>query len=122
MAFTDRKTPGGEDITKYLSAENFNNWKTMVTLHPTNIQNYAEVRDKIAKEFTELGIEEKHNRREKFIFLIVLHADNPKPFNNLLMDKDCVTMLKRMYDGEDGSTKERNKLHNKLPLLYFVQL
>jgi hypothetical protein len=22
------------------------------------------------------------------------------------MDKDCVAMLKRMHDGEDGSTKE----------------
>jgi hypothetical protein len=43
------------------------------------------------------GIEEMHNLPEKFIFHGVLHADNPKPLNYHPMDKDCVTMLKRMY-------------------------
>jgi hypothetical protein len=91
----DRKTPGGEDIMKFSSAGNFYNWKTMVTLHPTNIQNYAEVGDKISKEFTNFGIEKVHNHPEKFIFHIVLHTDKQKLLNYHLMDKDCVTTLKR---------------------------
>jgi hypothetical protein len=62
MAFMDRKTPGGENIMKYSSAGNFYNWKTMVTLHPTNIYNYVDVGDKIAKGLTKFGIEEKHNK------------------------------------------------------------
>jgi hypothetical protein len=81
MAFMDKKTPGGEDIMKYSSAGNFYNWKTMVTLHPTNIQNYVEVEDKITKGLTMFGIEEKHKRPEKFIFRIVFNADNAKPLN-----------------------------------------
>ena len=34
------------------------------------------------------------------------YADEPKPLNYYLMDKDCVAMLKKMYDGDDGSTKQ----------------
>jgi hypothetical protein len=55
---------------------------------------------------TKFGIEEKHNHPEKFIFLIVLHADNPKTLNNHLMDKYCVAMLKRMYGGEMDAAKK----------------
>ena len=47
-----------------------------------------------------------NNCPEKFTFHDVHHAENPKPLNYHLMDKDCVTMLKRMYCGEDGSTKQ----------------
>jgi hypothetical protein len=78
----------------------------MVTLHPTNSHNYAEVGDIIAKGLTKFGIKEKLNRPEKFIFCNVLHADNSKPLNYHLMGKDCVAMLRRMYGREDGSTKE----------------
>ncbi len=62
--------------------------------------------DKIAKGFTKFCIEEKHNPTENFIFRRVLHTNNPKPLNYHLMDKDCVTMLKRMHGAEDGSIKE----------------
>ena len=30
----------------------------------------------------------------------------PKPLNYYLMDKDCVAMLKKMYGGNNGSTKQ----------------
>jgi hypothetical protein len=75
-------------------------------LKPHKHPNYVEVGDKIAKRFIKFGIEEKHNHPKKIIFRIVLHADNPKPLNYHLMNKDCVAMLKRMYGGEDGSTKQ----------------
>jgi hypothetical protein len=53
-------------------------------------------------------LDEKHYCLEKFTFHNVHHAENPKPLNYHLMDKDCVAMLKRMYCycGEDGSTKQ----------------
>ena len=66
----------------------------MVTLHPTNIQNYVEVGDKIAKGFIKIGIEEKHKRPENLMFRIDLHADNPKPLNYCLKDKDWLLCRK----------------------------
>jgi hypothetical protein len=34
------------------------------------------------------------------------YADEPKSLNYYLIDKDCVAMLKRMYRGDDDSTKQ----------------
>ncbi len=45
-------------------------------------------------------------RPEKFVFHKVHYADEPKPLNYYLMDKDRVAMLKKMYGGDDGSTKQ----------------
>ena len=61
---------------------------------------------KLAKEFTKFCLDENHIRPEKFMSCNVRHADNPKPLNYHLMDKDCAVLLKRMYGGEDGSTKQ----------------
>ncbi len=63
---------------------------------------------KLAKEFTKFCLDENHIRPEKFMSRNVRHADNPKPLNYHLMDKDCAVLLKRMYGGEDGSTKQDN--------------
>ena len=43
---------------------------------------------------------------EKFVFRKVHYADEPKSLSYYLMDKGCVAMLKRMYGGDDGSTKQ----------------
>jgi hypothetical protein len=37
---------------------------------------------------------------------LVHYVDEPKPLNYFLTDKDCVAMLKRMYGGDNGSTKQ----------------
>ena len=105
-AFMDRKTPGGDDVMRYLSGGSTYPWKTMITLHLTEIENHAEVGTKIAKGFTKFCLDEKHNRRKKFVFRKVHYEDEPKPLNYYLMDKDCVAMLKKMYGGDDGSTKQ----------------
>ncbi len=55
----------------------------------------------------------------KVIFRNVLHADNPKPLNYHLMDKDCVAMLRRMYGGENGSTKEELMEYGDLLAMFF---
>ncbi len=79
----------------------------MLTLNLTEIENYAEILGtKIAKGFTKLCLDEKQNRPEKLVFREVHYADEPKSLNYYLMDKDCVAMLKRMYGGDDGSTKQ----------------
>jgi hypothetical protein len=78
----------------------------MITLHLSKIENHAEVGTKIAKGFTKFCFDEKHDRPEKFISCDVHYADEQKPLNYYLIDKDCVAMLKRMYGGEDGSTKQ----------------
>ena len=51
-AFMDRKTPGGDDVMRYLSGGSTYPWKTMITLNLTEIENQAEVGTKIAKGFT----------------------------------------------------------------------
>jgi hypothetical protein len=81
-------------------------WKTMITLNLTEIENNAEIGTKIAKGFTKFCLDEKHNHPEKLVFHEVHYADEPKSLNYYIMDKDCVAMLKRMYGGDDGSTKE----------------
>jgi hypothetical protein len=91
----------------------------MVTLDPTNIQNYVEMGEKIAKGLTKFNIEEKHNCPEKFIFCNVPHADNPKQLNYHLMDKDCVAILNRMYGSENGSTKEESMEYGDLLAMFF---
>jgi hypothetical protein len=106
LPFMDRKTPGGDDVMKYSSGGNHYNWKTMITLNLTVIDNHAELGTKLAKGLTKFCLDEKQNRPEKFALRNVHHTDNPKPLNYHMMDKDCVAMLKRMYGGEDGSTKE----------------
>jgi hypothetical protein len=106
-AFMDRKTPGGDDMMRYLSGGSTYPWKTMITLNLTEIENHDEVGTKIAKQgFTKFCLDEKHNRPEKFVFHEVHYADEPKPLNFYLVDKDCVAMLKKMYDVDDGSTKQ----------------
>jgi hypothetical protein len=105
-AFMDRKTPGGDGVMRYLSGGSNYPWKTMITLNITEIENHAEVGTKIAKGFTKFCLDEKHNCPEKFVFHEVYYADEPKSLNYYHMDKDCVAMLKRMYGGDDGSTKQ----------------
>ena len=78
----------------------------MITLNLTEIENHAEVGTKIAKGFTKFCPDEKHNRPEKVVFREVHYADEPKSLNYYLMDKDCVAILKRMYGGDDGYTKQ----------------
>ena len=102
-AFMDRKTPGGDDVMRYLSGGSTYPWKTMITLNLTEIENHAEVGTKIAKGFTEFCLDEKHNRPEKCVFRKGHYEDEPKPLNYYLMDKDCVAMLKKMYGDDDGS-------------------
>jgi hypothetical protein len=104
----DRKTPGGDDLMRYLSGGSTYPWKTMIILNLTEIENHAEVGIKIAKEFpkSKFCLDEKHNRPEKFVFREVHYVDEPKSLNYNLMDKDCVAMLKRMYGGDGGSTKQ----------------
>jgi hypothetical protein len=102
-AFMDRKTPGGDDVMRYLSGGSTYPWKTMITLNLTEIENHAEVGTKIAKGFTKFCLDEKHNRPEKFVFRKGHYEDEPKPLNYYLMDKDCVAMLKKMYGDDDGS-------------------
>jgi hypothetical protein len=80
-AFMDRKTPGGDDVMRYLSGGSSYPWKTMITLNFTEIENHAEVGTKIAKEFTKFCLDEKHNHPEKFFFHKVHYADEPKPLN-----------------------------------------
>ena len=97
----------GDDVMKYSSGGNHYPWKTLITLlNLTDIENNAKVGTKLAKEFTKFCLDENHNLPEKFMFRNVHHADNPKPLNYHLMHKDCVVMLKRIYGGEDGSTKQ----------------
>jgi hypothetical protein len=83
-------------------------WKTMITLNLTEIENHTEIGTKIDKGFTKFCLDEKHNRLEKLVFREVHYADEPKSLtlNYYLMDKDCVAMLKRMYGGDNGSTKQ----------------
>jgi hypothetical protein len=50
-------------------------WKTMITLNFTEIENHTEVETKIAKGFTKLCLNDKHNRPEslssaRFIILM----------------------------------------------------
>ncbi len=78
----------------------------MITLNLTEIESHAEIGTKIAKGFTKFCLDEKHNCREKLDFRKVHYADEPKSLNYYLMDKDCVAMLKRMYGGDNGSTKQ----------------
>jgi hypothetical protein len=94
-AFMDRKTPGGDDVMRYLSGGSTYPWKTMITLNLTEIENHAEVGTKIAKGFTKFCLDEKHNRPEKFVFCKVHYADEPNSLNYYLMDKDCVAVLKK---------------------------
>jgi hypothetical protein len=58
-AFMDRKSPGGDDMMRYLSGESNYPWKTMITLNLTEIENHAEVGTKIANGFTKLCLDEK---------------------------------------------------------------
>jgi hypothetical protein len=102
----DRKTPGGDNVMRYLSGGSIYSWKTMITLNLTEIENHAEVGTKIAKGFTKLCLDEKHIRSEKFVFRKVHYADEPKSLNYYLIDKDCVAMLKKMYGSDNGSTKQ----------------
>ena len=81
-------------------------WKTMITLNLTEIENHAEVGTKIAKGFTKVCLDEKHYHPEKFVLREVHYADEPKSLNYYLMDKDCVAILKRMYGGDNGYTKQ----------------
>ena len=41
-AFVDRKMPVGNDVMKYSSQGSHYPWKTMITLHLTEIKNYAD--------------------------------------------------------------------------------
>ncbi len=77
-AFMDRKTPGGDNVMRYLSGGSTYPWKTMITLNLTEIENHAEVGTKIAKGFTKFCLDEKHNRPEKFVSHKVHYADEPK--------------------------------------------
>ncbi len=61
-ALMDRKTPGGDDVMRYLSGGSTYPWKTMITLNLTEIENHAEVGTEIAKGFTKFYLDEKHNR------------------------------------------------------------
>jgi hypothetical protein len=105
----DRKTPGGDDVMRYLSGGSKNYpWETMITLNLTEIENHAKVGTKIAK-----GLLNSVLIRNIIVLrslsstrLIMLTTDEPKSLNYYLMDKDCVAMLKRMYGGEDGSTNQ----------------
>jgi hypothetical protein len=115
----DRKTPGGDDVMRYLSGGSTYPWKTMITLHLTEFENHAEVGTKIAKGFTKFCLDEKHNRPEKFVFRKVHYEDDPKPLNYYLMDKDCVAMLKKMYGGDDGSTKQDLLEYGDLLTIFF---
>ena len=101
----DRKIPVGDDVMNYSSKGGHYPWKTMITLHLTEIGNHAKVGTEISKEFTKFCFDEKHKCPEKFIFRDVHYADESKPLGYYLVDKDCVVILKRMYGGEDGSTK-----------------
>ena len=105
-AFMDRKSPGGDDVMKYSFQGIYYPWKTMITLDLTDIENHAKAGTKLAKGFTKFCLDEKHNRPEKFTLRKVYYAENPKPLNYHLMEKYCVTMLKRMYGGEDASIKQ----------------
>ncbi len=78
----------------------------MSSLNLTEIENHTEIGTKIAKGFTKFCLDEKHNCPEKLVFRKVHYADEPKSLNYYLVDKDCVAMLKRMYGGDDGSTKQ----------------
>ena len=91
---------------KYSSQGNHYPWKTMINLHLTKIEIHAEIGTKITKGFAKFCFDEKHNHPENFIFCNDHHADKPMPLNYYLMDKNCVAMLKRMYGGDDGSTKQ----------------
>jgi hypothetical protein len=102
----DRKTPGGDDVMRYLSGGSTYPGKTMITLNLNEIENHDEVGTKIANGFTKFCLDKKHNRPEKFVFHKVHYAGEPKPLNYYLMDKDCVAMLKKMYGGDNGSTKQ----------------
>ncbi len=102
----DRKTPGGDDVMRYLSGGSTYPRKTIITLNLTEIKNHAEVGTKSAKGFTKFCLDDKHNRPEKFVFREVHYANEPKSLNYYLMDKACAAMLKRMYGGYDGSTKQ----------------
>jgi hypothetical protein len=102
----DRKTPGGDDVMRYLSGGSTHPLNTMITLNLTEIENHGEVGTKIAKGFTKFCYDEKHNRPEKFVFRKVHYADEPKSLNYYLMDKDCVAILKKMYGSDNGSTKQ----------------
>jgi hypothetical protein len=44
----DRKTPGGDDVMRYLSGRSTYPWKTMITLNLTEIENHPEVGTQIA--------------------------------------------------------------------------
>ncbi len=81
-------------------------WKTLIALNLTEIEDHAELGTKIAKGFTKFCLDEKHNHPEKLVFREVHYADEPKSLNYYLMGKDCVAMLKRVYGGDDGSTKQ----------------
>jgi hypothetical protein len=91
----DRKTPGGDDVMRYLSGGSTRPWKTMSTLNLTEIENHAEVGTKIAIGFTIFCLDEKQNCPEKFVFREVHYAIEPNSLNYYLMDKDCVATLKR---------------------------
>jgi hypothetical protein len=78
----------------------------MITINLTEIENHAETGTKISKGFTKFCLDEKHNCPEKLVFREVNYANEPKSLNYYLMDKDCVAMLRRMYGGDDGSTKQ----------------
>ena len=104
-AFIDSKTPGVDDVMKYSSGGNHYPWKPLIILTLTETENHA-VGTKLAKGFTKFCLDEKHNHPEKFMFCNVHHADNPKPTNYHLMDRDCVIVLKRINGGEYDSTKQ----------------
>ncbi len=115
-AFMDGTMPVGDDVMKYSSQESHYPWNTMITLHLTEIENHAEVGN--CQRIHQILFDEKHNCPEKFVFRDVHYADVPKPFY-YHMDKDCVPMLKRMYGGEDGSTKQDLMEYESLLTIFF---
>ena len=74
-AFVGRKTPGGDDVMRYLSGGSNYAWKTMIILNLTEIENHAEVGTKTTKGFTKFCLDVKHNCPEKFVFRKAHYAD-----------------------------------------------